>query len=531
MAVPAKTGGVRIAELVATLSYAADLGLGQPMEHCMRQTVIALRLADMVGADPADREATYYLGLLMNSFCHADAAEQARWFGDDIGFKADAIEFLGMDTARIVAFVLRRVASHGSGPDRVRRLAAFPVAGYGQVATFLTTHSTLGAQMAARMGLAEGVRTAIGQAYEQWDGKGYPHHLREDGICLPARLVPLSAGAEVFGRRQSVDAAVQMVRRNRGAEFDPMLADLFCANAAELLDGLDDAATWDRVLAAEPFPRRVVSGQDLDDVLEAMADAVDLKSPQFAGHSRGVANLAAEAGRISGLHDEDLTTLRRAGLIHDLGRLGVSNAIWDKPGPLTEAEQERVRLHPYLTDRMMARVSALAGSREVAARHHERLDGSGYPRGLGAASLTPLDRLLAVADSYHSLTEPRPYRTAFSSAAAARRLQDEVRRGRLDGDAVNAVLRAAGHRAPARRGGPAGLTPREVEVLRLLARGHTNREIARRLTMTPKTASNHIEHIYAKAGVTSRATATLFATQHGLVDSFEPADHGLVDRS
>jgi HD-GYP domain-containing protein (c-di-GMP phosphodiesterase class II) len=343
---------------------------------------------------------------------------------------------------------------------------------------------------------------------------------------MAARLVPLCSGAEVFGRRRGVAAAVDMVRHNRGRQFDPALADLFCAHAPELLDGLDAAATWDGVLAAEPFPRHVVSGSPLDDVLEAIADAVDLKSPQFAGHSRGVANLAAEAARVSGLPDEDVTTVRRAGLIHDLGRLGVSNAIWDKPGPLTEAEQERVRLHPYLTDRMMARVSALAGSREIAARHHERLDGSGYPRGLSAASLTPSDRLLAVADCYHSMTEPRPYRTAFGAAAAARRLQEEVRRGRLDADAVNAVLRAAGHRAPGRRTGPAGLTPREVEVLRLLARGHTNREIARLLTMTPKTASNHVEHIYAKAGVTSRATATLFATQHGLVDSFEPAAGG-----
>jgi len=225
-----------------------------------------------------------------------------------------------------------------------------------------------------------------------------------------------------------------------------------------------------------------------------------------------------------------VTTLRRAGLVHDLGRLGVSNAVWDKAGPLTESERERVRLHPYLTDRMLAPVTALADSREIAARHHERLDGSGYPRGLGGASLTPLDRLLAAADSYHSLTEPRPYRTAYRVAAAARRLQDEVRRGRLDGDAVNAVLRAAGHRAPSRRTGPSGLTPREVEVLRLLARGHTNREIARRLTLTSKTASNHIEHIYAKAGVSSRAAATLFATQHGLVDSFEPVDRRLADR-
>ena len=162
---------------------------------------------------------------------------------------------------------------------------------------------------------------------------------------------------------------------------------------------------------------------------------------------------------------DEVDTVRRAGLIHDLGRLGVSNAIWDRPGPLTESERERVRLHPYLTERMLARVTALAGSREIAARHHERLDGSGYPHGLTAAALTPSDRLLAAADVYHAMTEPRPHRPPRDAEAAGRELRAEVRAGRLDGEAVNAVLRAAGQRAPARRAWPGGLTAREVEVL------------------------------------------------------------------
>ena len=171
----------------------------------------------------------------------------------------------------------------------------------------------------------------------------------------------------------------------------------------------------------------MVTGAELDRVLEAMADLVDLKSPYLAGHSRGVANLAAEAARLSGCSADEVTTLRRAGLVHDLGRLGVSNAIWDKPGPLTGAEFERVRMHPYLTDRMLARVTALARPREIAARHHERLDGSGYPRGLTAASLTPSDRLLAAADVYHAMTEPRPHRAA---ARRRGRRSDAARRGR-----------------------------------------------------------------------------------------------------
>lgn len=519
----AEAGSVRIAELVATLSYAADLGLGQPMAHCMRQTVVALRLADLAGATASELEATYYLGLMMNVYCHADAAEQARWFGDDISMKGDGFEMLDMSTARMISFILRRVGSHGSGVARARRLAAFSVTGQKQVVTFVTTHSTLGSQFAGRIGLDAAVSVAIRQAYEQWDGKGYPHHLRAEEICLPARLVQLASPVEVFSRRRGVEVARTIARRHRGTQFDPAVVDLFCDHAAELLDGLDEAADWDAVLRTEPQLSRRVAGADLDEVLEAMADLVDLKSPYLAGHSRGVANLVSEAARVAGYPEGDVVALRRAALIHDLGRLGVSNAIWDKAGPLTEAESERVRLHPYLTDRMLTRVAALSASREIAARHHERLDGSGYPHGLTAASLTPSDRLLAAADVYHAMTEPRPHRPPADPGLASGELRAEASAGRLDGEAVEAVLIAAGHRAPARRVRPGGLTAREAEVLGLLARGHSNRQIGQRLVVTPKTAANHVEHIYAKLGVSSRAAATLYATQHGLMGSFESA--------
>ncbi|MEP6527356.1 MAG: HD domain-containing phosphohydrolase [Nocardioidaceae bacterium] len=523
MVVESQTGTVRLAELVATLSYAADLGLGQPMEHCMRQAVIALRLADRLELSDGERVATYYLGLMMNVYCHADASEQAKWFGDDISFKGDAYEMLDMSTPQMVAFILRRVGSGGKRIERAKRLASFPVSGYKQVAGFLTTHSTLASQFAQRIKLDEAVSVALRQAYEQWDGKGHPNHLEGEAISLPARLVQLASAVEVFSRTRGVAAACAVARRHRGGQFDPAIADLFCAEAPALLDGIEAASTWDAVIGAEPMLARWVSGSELDYVLEAMADLVDLKSPHLAGHSRGVAQLATEAGRVSGLPDDEVATLRRAGFIHDLGRLGVSNSIWDKPGRLTDAEVERVRLHPYLTDRMLARVPALARSRELAARHHERLDGSGYPRGLTAASLTPADRLLAAADVYHAMTEPRPYRSALEADRACAELRAEVKAGRLDGEAVNAVLTAAGHRAPARREWPGGLTAREVEVLALLARGHSNKEIAQRLTVAPKTVSNHIEHIYSKIAVSSRATATLYAIQHGLVGSFEPA--------
>ena len=517
--------GVRLAELIATMSYAADLGLGQPMEHSMRQTVIALRLADLAGAAPDQREATYYLGLLQNSYCHADAAEQARWFGDDITFKAATFEMFGMNTAQMAAQLLRHLMSHGTAVAKVTRLAMFPVTGQKEMYEFLNTHTPLAGDFADRVGLGDTVSGALRHAYEQWDGKGHPNGVAGPEIPLATRLVSFASTVEVYARHRGPVAVQEMARQRRGAQFDPAIVDLFLAHPTEVLDGLDSAASWDAVIAAEPRLARIVSGSELDGVLEALADLVDMKSPYVAGHSRGVAALVVAAGRLGGFPADEVETLRRAALLHDLGRVGIANSIWDKVGPLTAAETERVRLHPYLTDRMLAHVSALTECREVAVRHHERLDGSGYPRGLTATSLTRADRLLAVADAYHAMTEPRPYRPAMEPAEVAVALWAEVKAGRLDGDAVGLVLRAAGHRAGPRRIWPNGLTAREVEVLGLLSRGCTNKEVARRLVVTPKTVANHVEHIYTKIGVSSRAAATLFATRHGLVGAFE-ADAG-----
>jgi DNA-binding CsgD family transcriptional regulator len=261
----------------------------------------------------------------------------------------------------------------------------------------------------------------------------------------------------------------------------------------------------------------VVSGAQLDAALTAIADFVDLKSPYFLGHARAVSALAAEAGARSGMSEPAVRLLRSAGLVHGLGRLGVSNAILDKPGRLGAGEWERVRLQPYLTERMLLQSEALSPVARLAVQHRERLDGSGYPRGLGGVRLAREARFLAAADAYQAMREPRPHRPARSAEEAAVELRAEVRAGRHDGEAVEAVLGAAGHRVPLRRDGPAGLTVREVEVLRLLALGLSNKLIARRLFIAPKTVSNHIEHIYMKIDASNRAAAGLFAMQHGLL--------------
>jgi HD-GYP domain-containing protein (c-di-GMP phosphodiesterase class II) len=260
-----------------------------------------------------------------------------------------------------------------------------------------------------------------------------------------------------------------------------------------------------------------MSDEELDAALTAVANFVDLKSPYTLGHSQAVADLAAEAAKQLGLSDGEVRTLRRAALVHDFGRLGVSNAIWDKRGPLGAGEWERVRSHPYLTERMLHGSRALAPLGALAAQHHERLDGSGYPRGLMGSSVSRAARILGAADAYQAMREPRPHRPPHTADEAALQLRAEVKAGRLEAEAVDAVLSAAGHRVTRRREGPAGLTLREVEVLRLLARGLSNKEIAERLVISPKTAGNHIEHIYAKIDASSRATASLFAMQRGLL--------------
>jgi HD-GYP domain-containing protein (c-di-GMP phosphodiesterase class II) len=246
-----------------------------------------------------------------------------------------------------------------------------------------------------------------------------------------------------------------------------------------------------------------------------MGDFTDLVSPYLVGHSAGVAALAAAAVERCGSAPAEVVLIRRAGLVHDLGRVAVPVRIWQKPGPLTADEWERVRLHPYYTERVLTHSPFLSELAPVASSHHERLDGSGYHRGLTVATLTRPARLLAAADAYQAMTEPRPHRAPLSPEQAAETLGEECRAGLFDADAVAAVLDAAGQRVP-RIERPAGLTEREVEVIALLSRGLQTKQIAGELGISAKTADRHIEHAYRKIGVSTRAAAALFAMEHGL---------------
>jgi HD-GYP domain-containing protein (c-di-GMP phosphodiesterase class II) len=505
------------------LSLATDLGYGQPMEHVQRSCMLALRLGARMGLNEEERAVVYYVGLLACVGCFADAHEQARWFGDDIVLKTDLydVNAAGMP---LMTFMMRHVALGDPMTKRAGRMVAFMTNGRHEVEGMYVTHCLVAGALAERLGLSSDVCDALQQAYERWDGRGEPAGLKGPDIAVSARLMRLSRTVEVFFRRGGPDAAVDVARQRQGSEFDPELVDLFCEGAASLLEDVATTTSWTAVVAAEPaLTQTTLSPDQLDVVLEAIADYADLKSPFTIGHSRAVADLATAAGAKYGLQPSDIALLRRAALVHDIGRLGISNAIWDKPGPLSEAEWERVRLHPYFTERMLAGSPALAPLGAISAQHHVRLEGSGYPSGLGRANVSPLALILAAADVYEACLEPRPHRPARSAAEAASELRAEVQRGRIDARAADAVLATAGHRVGRRREGPAGLTAREIEVLQLLARGMSNKAIAERLVITPKTTSSHVEHIYTKLGVSSRAAASLFAAQSGLLPEAAPA--------
>jgi HD-GYP domain-containing protein (c-di-GMP phosphodiesterase class II) len=511
---------VRLAELVAALSLGVDLGFGQPMEHVLRQCLIALRLAERFGLDEQRRADVYYTALLVDVGCHSDAHEQAKWFGDDIALKSDKYEY-EFRSVRGAAAGMRRLGSGNAPSHRFRVALEFALSGHREVADMINQHAAMTRTLGEQLGLPDPALDALGAAYETWDGRGWPGELEGEDVPIASRLAQLAEFVEVAHRVGGVEAAKTLARKRAGKQFDPDLAELMCAEADMILSDLDSVDTWDAVIDAEPALAVVLSWERFDAALLAVANFVDLKSPYTLGHSRAVADLAAEAGAQLGFSEGDIRTLRRTGLVHDFGRLGVSNAIWDKRGPLGAGEWERVRLHPYLTERMLRQSEALAPLGVIAVQHRERLDGSGYPRGLSGSAISRPARILSAADAYQAMREPRPHRPERSADEAAAELRADVKAGRLDAETVEAVLGAAGHRVSRRRGGPAGLTAREVDVLRLAARGLSNKEIAERLVISPKTVGNHIEHIYTKIDASTRAAASLFAMQHGLLPEEE----------
>jgi HD-GYP domain-containing protein (c-di-GMP phosphodiesterase class II) len=507
----------RLAELLAALSLVTDLARGRPPEEALRACLLATRMAGEIDVGSADSAHVYYMTLLRFVGCTAPSHEYTEAIGGDQAVgrgrgdmtdptrPAEALAFLASLSSSLPAW--RRPVAFARALSRGREVAKAGIRADCEVAV----------GMARRFDLDSTVADSLYQSFERWDGHGLPRGLAGEAISLPSRLAAVAFAAVMFHHAGGREAAVAAVRRWSGRALDPALAEAFLGRSDQLLELIEVEDVWSAALAAEPSPQRVVPERKLDDVARGFAYFVDLKSPYLQGHSIGVAALAEGAAQACNMAEAEVTALRRAGLFHDLGRAGVPTGVWEKSGPLTTAEWEQVRLHAYHTERILSRSRALSALARLAGMHHERIDGSGYHRGAPASLQPKAARILAAADVYQALTEERPHRVALEAEQAARVL--EAQPG-LDREAVAAVLEAAGQRRKRiRTSWPAGLTDREVEVLRLLARGRSERQIGEALFISTSTVHTHVTHIYEKAGVTTRASVALFAMEHGLLES------------
>ncbi|MBL9014763.1 MAG: HD domain-containing protein [Myxococcales bacterium] len=510
---------IRMAEVLGGLTLATDVASANQPEKALRTAILAVEIGRRHGvAEPELRDA-FYVSLLRYLGCVGFAHEEAHHYGagDDIGTRyvmgmADMGDMFG--TARRI---VGRIGAGASVGARVRAVAR--LLGDGEaVKKHAASQCDTSIRFAAMAGMGERVTTALEFICARWDGKGTPAEAQGTAIPITMRLHHVADVVEIAYHRAGRSSAMELARKRSGGAMDPGLVATFLAGAGELLDLIADASVWDRFVATEPRPHLEITAGQLDDVTRAFAYMADLKSTYTLGHSLAVAELAARAATACGLTSAEVTDVRRAGWLHDLGRVSVSNGVWDKPGKLTAAEWERVRLHAYWTERSLYQARPLRPIAQLAAGSHERADGSGYHRALPGAVLAKASRILGAADAYHAMREPRPYRPALSADAAARELRAEVAAGRVDRETCAAVLDAAGVATSRLPSWPAQLTDREVEVLRLVARGQSNKQIAAKLGISPKTVQHHVAHVYAKIGVGSRAGAAIFATEHGLLD-------------
>ena len=513
---------LRLGELVATLALAQDNAFGQPLESQLRSCLLATWICEAAGFDDELRETTYWVALLRYVGCTGHAHEVATLFGDEIAIRGQTLVHDAANPAEVMRDVVA-FATAGRSPEERDEIVRMIQETAREWAVYnFSSGCEVADMLVQRLDFGPGVRDALRFTFERWNGNGYPAHAEGEAIPLAMRVVHLSHDMEAIGRLLSPEQAVEAARDRRGRTYDPALADMFVAHGGGWFERLLETEPWDAVLALEPKPYRVLAGAELDDALTVAADFIDLKSPYMGRHSRRCAELAADAARVLGLPDEAVTTLSRAALLHDFGTTVVPNSIWDKPGPLTRTEFDRVELHPMLTEQMLRRSPALAVLNPVACAHHEKCDGSGYHKRVRADAGDLGACVLAATEIYVGLTTDRADRPPFSPGDAAAELRRLESAGVLEPRASRAVLVAAGHGEPRRPSGkrprnPGELTRREVDVLRLAARGLTTSQIADRLVISPKTADHHIQHIYGKIGVSTRAAAALWAMQHAVV--------------
>jgi len=499
---------LRVAEVVGSLCLATDLGMALPFGHGLHSTVVAMRLADRIGVDEATAVQTYYGCLLFYAGCTTDADVQAELFPDGLTESWTAVMFASQRQSMAGVFRSLGAGDGGSVRRTLRAAAKFPQAGRG-----FKHHTEALCEVAEMLASGVGLPPAVSEMFrlltERWDGGGPLRRASAEALPLAIRIVHVARDGDFQRLLHGPARAVDAVRERAGGAFDP---EVVAALTPDLLE-LDESANWASLMDAEPKPHLNIQGAQIDDALTALAAFADLAD--VTGHSARVADLAGRAAEFLGRTDDDVTLLRRAALVQDLGKVAVPFRIWHHEGPPSAADWEKVRLHPYHSEQILSASPYLAELGEVAGCHHERMDGSGYYRGTSAAGLTHSARLLAAADAYSELTQARPGRPALSGVAAATRLREAAKAGTLDPDAVTGILEAAGH-PPERVAHPDGLTPREMQTLTLLAHGLATKQIGRELDVTPKTADHYVQQVYAKIGVSTRAAAAVYAMQHGL---------------
>jgi HD-GYP domain-containing protein (c-di-GMP phosphodiesterase class II)/DNA-binding CsgD family transcriptional regulator len=513
---------LRLSEFVATLALAQDNAFGQPLESQLRSCLLATWICEAAEFDDQLRETAYWVALLRYVGCTGHAHEVATVFGDEIAIRAQTLVHDAANPAEVMRDVME-FATAGRTPEARDEIVKMIQETAREWAVYnFSSGCEVADMLVQRLDFGPDVREALRFTFERWNGNGYPAHAQGEAIPLAMRVVHLSHDMEAIARLFSPDHAIEAARDRRDRTYDPALADLFVANGRDWFEQLAETDPWDAVIALEPQPHRILAGAALEDALTVAADFIDLKSPFMGGHSRRCAELAADAARVLGLEEDVVARVRCAALVHDFGSTVVSNSILDKPGPLTRTEFDRVELHPMLTEQMLRRSQALAVLNPVASAHHEKCDGSGYHKRVRADADDLGACVLAATEIYVGLTTERADRLPFPPSDAAVELRQLESQGVLEPRACRAVLVAAGHgepRAPSgkRQQHPGGLTRREVDVLRLAARGLTTREIADRLYISPKTADHHIQHIYGKIGTSTRAAAALWAMQHAVV--------------
>jgi HD-GYP domain-containing protein (c-di-GMP phosphodiesterase class II) len=511
----------RIAEIVGTLAMATDLGLGLPIEHAIRACLMSIEMGRRVGMAPAELSALYYLTLLRMLGCTSGSADNAYFFGDEVAFGRDTQHLDYADSSAFGAWVMASFAADRPPHEREQSIAQLfsytpetresALRGHCEVAQMLASRLDFGGTVVA--GLAALV-------FERWDGSGAPNGVAGPKQPLAARVMHLCNELEIHCRLGGLPGAVAMARQRAGTALDPALVSIFCADPGGVLGVVGRASLWDDLLAAEPEPHRSADDTALLEAARVMGDFADLKSSYLAGHSTTVEALTMGAAERLKLDPAEHLMLRVAALAHDLGRVTVSAAVWDKAGPLNDSEWEAVRLHPYYSERLLSRARSLAPAGQVAGMHHERADGRGYHRGSRAGAQSIAGGLLATADVYAAMRQARAHRPALDPEQAAAELRRMARDNELDATAVSCVLAAAGDKGrPVRRRWPADLTDREVDVLRRIAVGGSIRAAAADLHLAPKTVDFHLQNIYSKVGITSRAAATLFAIQNDLLQA------------